>query len=217
MPKGTALAAWLTVALAGGASAATTTVMVGDDDCFGFPGLTSCPDGSTIPSVAPANRSGPGDPAGTDAFGALGTVSFSFDIDLTGLTPVAASVSARTVGLDGRDDLPFGDAFNGARFRFNGADVGTFFEPPVQPTISNIVRLLSFDVLAELQDGINTLTIVPEEAFEQFGVFEDYAVDFARLEVETAPTTVIPLPAAAPLLAAAIATLAWSGRRRRLR
>ncbi|MFN3261479.1 MAG: VPLPA-CTERM sorting domain-containing protein [Pikeienuella sp.] len=189
---------------AGQASAASLTFTLGDEDCFGLGG--PCADGSDFVSVAPTDRSGPGDPAGTDVFGPNGTLNFSFLVDLGGEVATSATVSARTVGLDLVDLGGFGDAFIGARFLFNGVDIGTFSTgSPLE------IATASFAVApgALMDLAINMLTIVPEEAFEQFQVFEDFAVDFARLSIETqaGPTAAVPLPGALWLLLGGLGAL----------
>ena len=191
---------------AGQASAASLTLPLGDEDCFGLGG--PCAEGSDFVSIAPTDRSGPGDPAGTDVFGPNGTLTFSFFVDLGGETAASASVSARTVGLDQVDEAvpPLGDAFRGARFLFNGADLGTFFtRSPLE------IGTASFSVApgSILDLAVNTLTIVPEEAFALFGVPEDFAVDFARLSIETqaGPTAAVPLPGAFWLLLGGLGAL----------
>lgn len=212
-------AALIVAALTAGASAATTiTSMIGDDDCFGYSVLTTCPDGTLIPSIAPVDNSTAGDPAGTDRFGALGTLSFDFLIDLSTLTANSAIVSVRTAGID-LGTTAFGDGIAGTQFSFNGTALGAFFSNPTnvgQEQAARGVVTLSFDVLSALKDGINTLVLVPEEGFEPFSVFEEYAVDFAKLTIEgTTITTPIPLPASVWLLAAGVGLI--GGLRRRTR
>ncbi len=108
---------------AGPAASAVIGIQLGDDDCFGLPSHTPCGDGDLFASVAPTDRSTAGDPAGTDAFGELGTVALDFFVDLAGEVATAAVVSAKTVGLD-LNRAVSNDAFNGARFLFNGTDIG---------------------------------------------------------------------------------------------
>lgn len=205
-------------ATAGSVAATPLTSIVGDDDCFGYSVLASCPDGTLIPSVAPVDNSTAGDPTGTDQFGPLGTLSFDFLIDLAGLTATSATVSIRTVGIDLGSTF-FGDGIAGSQFSFNGTALGAFFSDPTaagQQEAARGVVTLSFDVLGALQDGINTLVLVPEEGLEEFGVFEDYAVDFARLNVDVTPTTTtVPLPASVWLLAAGVGLV--GALRRRIR
>lgn len=208
----------VSAATAGAAAATSFTSMTGDDDCFGYSVLASCPDGTLIPGITPVDNSTPGDPAGTDRFGALGTLSFDFLIDLAGLTATSATVSVRTAGID-LGTTAFGDGIAGTQFAFNGTALGAFFSDPTavgQEAAARGVVTLNFDILAALQNGLNTLVLVPEEGFEQFGVFEGYAVDFATLTVETTPTTTpIPLPASVWLLAAGVGLI--GGLRRRIR
>lgn len=196
----------------GEARAATISLMVGDDDCFGFPGLTVCPDTALIASVAPVDNSTPDDPAGTDRFGQLGPLDFDFIVDLGGAPVLSAMVSIRTAGIDlgVQATSPFGDPFVGTRFLFNATDVGVFFADPVllggNPAALNITTL-SFDVTTLVRQGLNTLTVIPEDSFAQFNIADDFAVDFARLDVETAAVAPIPLPASILLLGGALGLL----------
>lgn len=202
---GRALAAALLLG-AGQASAASLTLTAGDEDCFGFGG--PCADGGDFVSIAPTDRSDPGDPAGTDVFGENGVVNFSFFVDLGGEIVTAAMVSARTVGLNLVDlaEPPFGDAFRGARFLFNGSDLGVF------STNSDLgIGTAGFTLASGsiFDMAVNTLTIIPEEAFERFGIFENFAIDFARLTIETEPkpTAAVPLPAALWLMLGGLGAL----------
>lgn len=158
-----------------------------------------------------------GDPAGTDQFGPLGTLSFDFLIDLTGLTATSATVSVKTAGID-LGTMAFGDGIAGTQFAFNGTALGAFFSDPTdvgQEEAARGIVTLSFGILGALQDGINTLTVVPEEGFEQFSMFEEYAVGFARLTVAATPTTTpAPLPASVWLLAAGVGLIGGLRRRR---
>lgn len=207
-----ALAAVCAFSPSGEARAATISLMVGDDDCFGFPGLTVCPDTALIASVAPVDNSTPGDPPGTDRFGELGPLDFDFMVDLDGAPVLSATVSIRTAGINlgVQATSPFGDTFVGTRFLFNMTDVGAFFADPVllggNPAALNITTL-SFDVTTLLRQGLNTLSVIPEDSFAQFNIADDYAVDFARLDVETAAVAPIPLPASILMLGGALGLL----------
>lgn len=213
------------LALPVAAQAATMTLTVGDDDCFGS-GLAACGDGALLSDdffTAPQFGAGPGDPSGTDNFGTLGTLSFLFVLSLGTEVATAATITAKTVGLERTGGI-FGDAFQGARFQINGTDIGTFFTLPTNPAPgaagpSNAVGIASFAVAPALLDtnGTNTLTIIPEEAFEPFGISEEFAVDFSRLTVVAEappPMEVIPLPASIWFLGGALTALAGATRRR---
>lgn len=223
----TTLASTLAFALlmtAGAASATTlNTVTLGDDDCFGL-GII-CPDVLTAPGAL--DNSGPGDPPGTDVFGEIGTVSLSFDLDLTDVTVSDAKVSARVWGLDLFALAPplgtIGDEFEGARFQINGTDIGTYFSfPSTDGNGPNRIETVMFDFASNLLiTGTNTLTIIPEQDFlvfasEFFSGKDAYAVDFAQVSFTTDPTgtTPIPIPAGLPLLAGALGLLGLARRRR---
>jgi hypothetical protein len=218
----------VSVITAGAASASTLiTVTLGDSDCFGQGG--TCPGVQTAPEFGFDNLA-PGDPAGTDIFGEIGTVSLSFALDLTGATVSDAKVSARVWGLDLFADPPgtpgsFGDEFVGARFQVNGADVGTYFSPnTADGNGPNRIETVMFDFTSSLLvTGTNTVTIIPEQDFLKFAstVFsgkDSYAVDFAQVSFTTdpivTPPSAVPLPAGLPLLLGALGLLGLARRTR---
>lgn len=173
------IAALIVTALtAGSGAAATINTMIGDDDCFGYSSLASCADGTLIPGVQVVDNRTASDPAGTDRFGPLGTLSFVFNIDLTNATATSAVVSVKTAGID-LGTTAFGDKIAGTRFSFNGSALGAFFlNATVVGTEASTrgIATYSFGILAGLKNGDNTLELVPEEGFEQFNLFELYAV-----------------------------------------
>ncbi len=183
--------------------------------------MSVCGEGTLLPDAFftdPLHGASAGDPAGTDTFGTNGTFTTTFDVALMGLDVLSATISAKTVGLERFGGI-FGDAFQGARLQFNGLDVATFFTPGGDPAIgaagpANRVGFISFALDAgTILDGTNSLTLIPEEAFEPFDIFEEYAVDFTSLTVVTGdPAPVIPLPAAIWMLGGAIALLGARGR-----
>jgi len=170
------------------ATAATLTVMSGNDDCFGT-NAVSCDDGAILSVAGPFNNSIAGDnvairdPAGQDQFGVLGTTSFDFAIDPTALSnALSATFLVKVFGLDLVDTgATVGDAFEGARILLNGADVA-LYSPPANIGQTEVeVLTVAIDVTALTPNSV--FSIVPEEAFELNGTFEDYAVDFAKLNV----------------------------------
>ncbi|WP_116131927.1 hypothetical protein [Tropicimonas sp. IMCC34043] len=217
------LAAFLSTLAASSASATTVTQTVGDADCFGLgAGASECAAGAfaTIPSF---DNSSPGDPAGTDVLGTLGTVTLAFGpLDLGGLTATSASVEIRVAGIDIYiEPSGGGDANVGATFALNGTLIGTYHEPVVIGSTINqrAITTLTFSIdLGDLNFGSgNVLAISPESDFG-LAQYESYAIDYASLTVVTADTTApVPLPASAPLLGAAALALAVAAARRRAR
>ena len=205
------------------ASSAVITVMVGDDDCFGL--SISCADGSTFPGgTTPSDRSTASDPAGMDVFGFNGALSFGVTVDLAGETLDSATLQFKVVGLDLVDrssPLPFGDAFHGTRIQMNGSDVGLYAPgDAITPIPVDEVDFISVALNpADVINGANTFSLIPEEGFEQFSLFEDFAVDFMSLTLNTSltvtpPTTPVPLPATGLLLLAGLGAFGAMRRRK---
>lgn len=211
---------------ASGAQAAVT-VMAGDADCFGGPAV-NCTNGFLPPYVSSFtelrfDNSGPGDPVGTDVFNAIGAVSLDFLLNLGGLTATSASLEVRVAGIDlGWDPAIFPGAVDdvyGAGFTLNDDYLGDHVEPTElggtlhQRKITTLV--FSVDIASLVDGGTNTLIIAPET---DFGVIEEYAVDYARLTVETAPvqppSADVPIPAPLALLAGGLGILGFASRRK---
>lgn len=216
-------AAALVFGLSAAAQAGTIVLTQGDADCFGGD-PADCVAGalSALPIFsAPIDNSDPGDPAGTDIIGPLGTVSFGFGLDLLGDTADSALVTIVVAGIDiFIEPSGGGDAVVGAEFTFNGTQVGTFHEPVVigsdinQRKITTLV--FSFDTALLIDGGTNTLTVAPEQDFG-LAAFEAYGIDYASLTVETSSAVGpdVPLPAPLALLAGGIIALGAAGRKRR--
>jgi len=222
-------AAGLTALMTAGSAGATNlSLQIGDEDCFGVGG--ACAPGSLV--ALGAITAGAGDPAGTDALLTSGAQGFTFNLSLAG--PVtSASLTMRLLGLDlnnltGVPETALLDGVVGAWVGLENAglagveqigllsdlEAATTLTPAFQPG-EVVLWTFAFDG-ALLANGANTVTVFPEDYFVQFQLPEDYAVDFVRLEyaVNDDPTTVVPLPAPALLLAAALGALGIVRRKR---
>lgn len=199
------------VFLASTAHAGTVTVQVGDADCFGE-AQSNCDNGA-FPVIPSFNNTGPGDPAGTDVFDALGTLEFQVPLDLGGETAIAAELEVRVAGVDIFIEDGVGDPIEGMGFFLNGTLLGSFFEPvAISGLNQRAISTVTFGItdLTLLNDGgLNTITISPEQDFG-LASLESFALDYVSLEVETETLTApIPLPASLPLLAGGIGAV-WA-------
>ena len=151
----------------------TIRVLIGDKDCFGLGG--ACSDGDRyyqdLGGTGDSNRD-PGDPLGTDQLGTpvpLGGPTFSIPLDLEGATPLSASLTTFTAGID----------LVGATFYFNGTNIGFYVEPE---GLENRAKTVVFDVPIGLLTTENTLTLsVPDLGLVQDG----FIIDYVELQVET--------------------------------
>jgi hypothetical protein len=212
----------LSVTLLGAANlaqASTTTIQLGDIDCFGEPDDSACIAGAFPALPVVFDNTTPGDPPNTDVFGFLGTVSFDFALVFGGLVPISAEIEVRVAGVDIFVEDSIGDAIEGMGFAFNGTLIGTHFEPVVTGSDINqrAISTLVFDVSPGtlVDGGVNRLTISPEQDFD-LAQFEQYAIDYASLTVEFEDMGIpgVPLPASVTLLGAAAGALVLMRRRR---
>jgi hypothetical protein len=183
---------------AGTASASTITSLVGDIDGFGGVTAPGAEGVSTGPSFD--NRTG-SDPLFTDVYlfeqnGGVGgsPITFSHVYGLIG-SATSAMFEIMTAGMaDGRG--PWDVVFNGSKI--GEISTGT--------SVNTLTKLHSFSVATGLLTGNDTVSLV-----YQSSAGEGFAIDYAKLTVETAPP--IPLPAGLPLLATGL--LAFGLLRRR--
>lgn len=216
--SGFLIASAMVCGLSAAAPLAALTFDVGDVDCFGED--ESFCEAGAFPTI-PSFDNSAGEPAGLDVFDTLGIVSLVFSVDLAGATASSTNVALRVAGIDIFVAANVGDASEGAVFSFNGSQVGTFFEPVVIGSDINqrkiTTLMFSVDPGLLLDGAINTLTITPESDFGLLP-FESYAVDYARLTVNTAVVTPqVPLPAPLALLVGGLGLLGMAARRGRRR
>jgi len=170
----------------------TITVLIGDKDCFGFGGV--CSEGDRI--VGGEDNRDPGEPLGVDQFGTsvpLGGPSFDFGLDLGGATPLSASLTTFTAGID----------LVGATFFFNGTDIGFYVEAA---GLENRAATVVFDVPIFLLSDQNNLTLsVQDLGFVQDG----FIIDYVELNVEVD----VPEPGTLALFSLGLVGLLFAGRR----
>ncbi len=177
------------------ATASTLTITFGDEDCFSTD-FTGCTDGDTVDTAAIMGNALDGI---TDNFGFIGTSSFDFQLSLAADQQITSAIfTAQVVGLDTVDEAtpPFGDDIRGTRVTLDGTDVFNYNPDPGPGGAFplNEVDIITFAIANDALNinGSNVISIIPEEAFEQFGVFEDYAIDFASLVIDFETVTTPP-------------------------
>lgn len=154
-------------------ASATISALIGDKDCFGLGGV--CSDGDhyfqDLGGTGADNREA-GEPLGVDQFDTsvpLGGPSFSLELDLGGATPLSASLTTFTAGID----------LVGATFLFNGTNIGFYVEAD---GLENRAATVVFNVPIALLTTQNTLTLsVPDLGLVQDG----FIIDYVELIVET--------------------------------
>lgn len=180
------------------AQAATTTVLAGDQDCFGLDGVCSAGDRwrDDLGGSFFTDYSEPSDPVGTDRWDAFGAVSFSFDLGAAVSGAVTASLEILYAGLE---------LDTGADVLVNGTSVGSI--QTFGPDNFQLVDLGSFSGIAGLLTETTTVTINPSA-----GTGDGYIIDYASITYDTAT---VPLPAALPLLLAGLGGLGAMRARRK--
>ncbi|MCA9242136.1 MAG: PEP-CTERM sorting domain-containing protein [Planctomycetales bacterium] len=159
---------------AGVASAVTLTEMIGDKDCFGLGGV--CLDGdhyvSDLGGTYFTDNRDIGEVLGVDEWdlsSGLGGPTFTFGLDLGGLTPVSASIELLTAGID---------LGSGADFLFNGTSIGSYVEPFGQ---GNRAKTLTFPVPPALLSNPDSLVLTLSNSGDGF------IIDYVELSVLVVP------------------------------
>ena len=216
-------------------AATTTTITIGDNDCFGT-NAAVCTDGLQLDdgsltgdfaffdnstALDPANMdqyfSGPDGKAVGDPF------AVTFALDLTSVTVTSAKVVFKTAGLG--NVFSFGGSETGAEVSVNGTSVGFIFDD--YDDLSDVTPD-SFARINTNEFTVDPATLITGNNVVQFALSgfdlgggrtvadDDYAVDFVQLIFETEPTVApVPLPASATLALAAFGLLAGVRRLRR--
>jgi len=172
------------VHLGRGAEAGTIVSLYGDIDCFGVPGLTSCPDGAS--NIIPfGDYRDPAELAAnsvTDVFipsllPSFLTYSHNYFLPQD---PVSAGLSIKTYGINtSLPSFPY-------TVSFNGVGIGV-----IPPAFQNEVETFDFSVPVALLTGHDTV------AWEAL-IGDGYMIDYSQLSITTPGG--IPEPASLALL-----------------
>jgi PEP-CTERM motif len=178
------------------ASAGTVTSLYGDIDCFGLPGVTSCPDGSNwetgLGGVFFTDYRDPGEKASnsaTDIWAAPGNVMWTMP-SYSDAGALSASLSIKIAGI-ADINAPY-------TVLFDGTSIGTI---PLNTNANAYQEVLTytFSVPVALLNGADTVAI-PNTAGDGF------IIDYAQLDVNTGGGT-IPEPATFGLLLLGVGAL----------
>ncbi|MGO9096542.1 MAG: PEP-CTERM sorting domain-containing protein [Bryobacteraceae bacterium] len=171
------------------ASAGTVTSLYGDVDCFGLPGVTSCPDGSLwstgLGGVFFTDYRDPAEIASnsvTDVWAAPGDVSWTQPAYSTA-GALSASFSIRIAGI-ADDGGPY-------PVLFDGTSIGSIPENPGTNAFQEVLTY-TFSVPVGLLTGSDTIAINGTGG-------DGYIIDYAQLTV-TNNATGVPEPATFGLL-----------------
>lgn len=174
--------------------------LVGDKDCFGLPGVSSCPDGigwaSDLGGTFFTSYQDPGDPAFTDKWDADVDITYQHTYVLG-----AASSASLTIGTAGlADNRGPWDVF------FNGSNIGQFTYN-TSPNAFEEVRTFNFIVPTALLTGNDTVLLAINNP-----VSDGYSIDYSELTINA-----VPEPESYVLMLAGLGFVGAMARRRAVR
>lgn len=189
------------IAMGAGSASADVVSLVGDKDCFGLPGVASCPPGSLwntgLGGTFFTDYRGPGDPLYTDEWASFGSVSFTHNYAV----PAGATSATLQLLIAGIHDINAASVYT---VFVDGTAIGVI-PPNFGANAFEEVLSYSFLVPLGLLDGSSVITWSGTGG-------DGYAIDFSELTLFNG--AVVPEPATLALLSLALLA-AGAVRRRR--
>jgi hypothetical protein len=206
------------------ATAATVTTLIGSADNFG--GNVTCAHNPCQAGDAYTNFASPVIAPGTyvnttgldkttESPWATYVFEFDFTYDASSLSSITdATVTIQSGSLAHRSD---GTGFGFAPVSANGVGLGQLWSTSTGTSNSNLeesVKDSSFDVFAEISGPTGTLKVLIDGSKLTTNPTDQFAFDFARLDIQGTTTTGVPEPSSLLLVSAGAAALLSRFRRR---